>query len=983
MTSYESRNSEFIGRQPELSVLTTALDDAIAGRGQVVLLAGEPGIGKTRLSLELAAIAEEKGARVLRGWCYEHGGAPAYWPWLQCMRAYVETADSGQLREEMGPGAADILEILPELAVKLDGLEPPAALEPEQARFRLILSVTQFLKNTSKTQPLVLVLDDLHWGDESSILLLEFMTREIAGSSLLVVGAYRDGEPNRRHPLRRALGLLVREGNFQRVPLAGLSPEEVGEFVKAKAGVVVPKNVVHALHRRTEGNPLFVGEVVDSASPEDIALNQEWITAMPEAVRDAILRRLSGLSEVCNRFLQTASVIGREFDLSMVQRMASEIDKAGIPESLNEALAVSIVEPLTPGAERYQFGHILVQQAVYEEIPPIQKAQIHAAVAKDLEELHGSDLDRNAGILAYQFAGAQPVLGTEKLVHYSLIAGERSLEAFAYEQAIVHFNDVLAVKEGMDTDSETAAALFGLGRAQVASLPRHEIGTAHRNLNLAFDYYASMGDMDRVVAIAFEFPVPQLSEHGIRTGRLIERALELVPADSLEAGRLHSFHGGVQGLADGDYQIARESLDRALSIARQKDDAGLETKTLLTSAQIELWNNHFDAALKKSLSAIDLAVVASDTRSEVIARYFASLSALFLNDTVETQRQASAILEPAERLRDRNWLAAAYGSAAWRPAQIGDWKSAREMIQRGFDHMPFDPRLMIQQVGLEAELGEQDQAEAYLEQLEESVLRSVSGSNTPNGMLAYCAPLARYILGGVRRGDAGESSINAVLSSPSATPWFSTFARLGASFLAVMEEDGDEASAQYSALKAYDGVMFIYTAVDRILGLLAGTLGNATDASRHFEDARSLCTRHGYRPELAWTCHDHAAMLVKNGDSSDRKKAESLLDEGLSIATELAMRPLIERIAGLNEKIASGFGIRTAYPGGLTRREVEVLRLISGGKTDREIGEELFISVKTVGTHVGNILNKTATSNRAEAATFAALHGIVTDVATG
>ena len=259
----------------------------------------------------------------------------------------------------------------------------------------------------------------------------------------------------------------------------------------------------------------------------------------------------------------------------------------------------------------------------------------------------------------------------------------------------------------------------------------------------------------------------------------------------------------------------------------------------------------------------------------------------------------------------------------------------------------------------------------------------MSGSNTPNGMLAYGAPLARYILGGVRRGDSGESSIDAVLSSPSATPWFSTFARIGASFLAVMEEDGDEASAQYEALKPYTGVMFIYSAVDRILGLLAGTMGNAGEASRHFEDAHSLCIRHEYRPELAWTCYDYAAMLVKNGKSSDRKKAESLLDEGLPIATELAMSPLVERIAALNETIASGFGIRTAFPGGLTRREVEVLRLISGGKTDREIGEELFISVKTVGTHVGNILNKTDTANRAEAATFAALHGIVTNAAFG
>ena len=283
----------FIGRQQELAVLTVALDDALSGRGCLVMLAGEPGIGKTRMAQELAVLAEQRGARVLWGWCYEHRGAPPYWPWIQCIRSYVDTEDTGQLRQDMGPGAADISEILPELAVKLEGLEKPPALDPEQARFRLFFSITTFLKNISRSQPLVLVLDDLHWADESSLLLLEFLAREISASPVMIVGAYRDNEVSGSHPLVQTLGSLVREPHFQRVQLGGLSRVEVGELVEARVGVSVADTAVDTLYQRTEGNPLFVGEVVSSVRPEELARDQDWISSVPEAVREAILRRLS------------------------------------------------------------------------------------------------------------------------------------------------------------------------------------------------------------------------------------------------------------------------------------------------------------------------------------------------------------------------------------------------------------------------------------------------------------------------------------------------------------------------------------------------------------------------------------------------------------------------------------------------------------------------------------------------------------------
>ena len=218
-------SGDFIGRRREIDELVSALRDAFSGRGRLVMLVGEPGIGKTRTAQEIASLAELEGAEVLWGDCYEGEGAPPYWPWLQTLRAYIRRSDADNLRAVMGVGAADIAEMVPELRDKLPDLKPPPALEPEAARFRLFDSIATFLKDASQKQPIILVLDDLHWADRSSLLLLEFVAHEIADSRLLLIGTYRDVEITRKHPLSQSLGTLIREQVFRSVELRGLNQQ--------------------------------------------------------------------------------------------------------------------------------------------------------------------------------------------------------------------------------------------------------------------------------------------------------------------------------------------------------------------------------------------------------------------------------------------------------------------------------------------------------------------------------------------------------------------------------------------------------------------------------------------------------------------------------------------------------------------------------------------------------------------------------------
>jgi len=312
------------------------------------MLVGEPGIGKTRTTQELASYAESRGAQVFWGRCYEDEGTPPYWPWVQTMRSYVQQASREQLTAEIGSGAAAIAEIVPEILGKLPGLETPPALDPEAARFHLFDSITTFLKNAAQNQPLMMVLDDLHWADRSSLLLLEFLARELGEARILLVGCYRDTDLSRQHILTETLAQLSREPVFRRQVLRGLSQDDLGEFINLTTGVQLPQNLNDTLFAHTEGNPFFMTEIIRLLS-ESGELTAEHIGTpegikIPAGVREVIGQRLNRLSERCNEVLTTASIIGREFDFRLLNILNGEIFEEQLLQSVEEAVSFHLIE---------------------------------------------------------------------------------------------------------------------------------------------------------------------------------------------------------------------------------------------------------------------------------------------------------------------------------------------------------------------------------------------------------------------------------------------------------------------------------------------------------------------------------------------------------------------------------------------------------------------------------------------------------------
>ena len=898
----------FVGRQREMGELKGCLEDALSGQGRMVTLVGEPGIGKTRTSMELATYASLRQAQVLWGRCYEGQGAPSYWPWVQAIRSYVRDCDPEQLRSEMGVGAVDIAEIVSEVSGRLQGLPSPPTLEPEQARFRLFDSITAFLKSAGRSQPLILILEDLHWADQPSLLLLEFVARELAGARILIIGTYRDVELSRRHPLSQTLGELTRERLFQRVLLRGLGQGDVGRFIELVSGVQPPLGMVEAVYQQTEGNPLFVTEVVRLLVQEgELAAGEprerdSWTIRIPEGVREVIGRRLDRLSERCNDTLTIASVIGRSFSLDQLKPLAADLSEDRLLEVLEEALGAKVIEELPQAVSVYQFTHALIQETLAEELTTTRRVRLHAQVAEVLESLYSGNEEAHAAELAYHFGEAQTVLGIEKLIGYSLLAGQQALSAYGYEDALEHFERSLSFQEDGAMNDQAAEGLFGAGQAHAAMFQRRE---ALDCLTRAFDHYEETGDVDRAVAVS-AFPInPGLGR--VRITDLIRRALELAPADSREAGRLYSRYGHCLGTEMGDYQGAQEAFDKALAIARRDNDISLELWTLTTAGTVDTFFMRWQECVDKCQKVIDLAVAGNEPVAEALAHFWGAFAHMTLGDLAAAQAHVATGTPLAEKLRDRGLEVTSKMNDHILSAVIGDWEKAREFNDRGLVIAERDSRVLSIRVSLEYETGNFDRGKGFLDRMIAGLQATGPGPTLENAFAAALIPIAGRITGDHRDLDVAESAAKAVLSSPSAIPIVTIYSQAGLALIAVLRNDSVAAAEVYAQM--YDsnesllaGVMMT---IDRILGLLAQTMNDLDKAVAHLDKAKAFCVRAGFTCELAWTNADLAACLLERNGEGDRARAISLMDESLAISSELGMRPLTERVLARREILSA------------------------------------------------------------------------------
>src|SRR5215469_10617598 len=469
----------FIGRAEEMAMLRTAIDASIGGQASLVMVAGEPGIGKTRLAEEAGTYARLRGAQVLVGRCHEGESASPYSCFVEVIREYVSTRPDDALKTEMGDGASDIAKLVPEIRKRIPDLPPSPSADPNEERQRLFDSIASFLVNASKANPIMLQLDDLHWADKPSLLLLQRLARRMKGSRLIVVGTYRDVELDRRHPLSAVLGELRRERLYQRMLLRGLSESEVKELIEAISQQQLADRpsaaFVRAVLHETEGNPFFVEEVLRHLVESGALYRREgrWVTdaksiakmGIPEGVRDVIGQRLSRLSDTANRVLAAAAVLGLEFEFEVLILMTGLAEDEMI-QAVEEALANEVVIEtrgrLGPG---YAFTHALMRQTLYEELSLPRKQRHHVKAAQAIEAVHERNLEPHVAALANHYWMAGSAADAEKTIDYSIRAGRAAYAVFAYEEAGAHWRAALELmnEQGGGDRKRRAKLLLLLG----------------------------------------------------------------------------------------------------------------------------------------------------------------------------------------------------------------------------------------------------------------------------------------------------------------------------------------------------------------------------------------------------------------------------------------------------------------------------------------------------------------------------------------
>ena len=876
----------FVGRDSELAELFNGLEDAIAGRGRLVVLVGEPGIGKSRLAEEAIRRARARGVRVIVGRCWEASGAPAYWPWVQSLRSYVREAEPEALRKELGAGAAVLTQILPELRTILPELPEPAALESESARFRLFDATAELLRNASRRRPLLLFLDDLHAADAPSLLLFQFVTRELAAMRVLLIGACRDVDPVPDRPLASMLTEVAREPVTTRLTLRGLSEDAVAEYVESTASELVSPELVAALYEGTEGNPLFVAETVRLLAVEGRA-------AIPQSIREVIARRLSHLTEECNRVLVLASVLGREFALDVLARMAG-VGEDELLETLDEATAQRIVSDVPGTAGHLRFAHVLIRDTLYEGLTTPRRVRLHRLAIEALEAIYRNESGPHLAELAHHATAGSDF---EKALVCAQRAADRALELLAYEEAVRLYHVALETLGLARPDDEATRCdvLISLGEAEAragnSSLAKEaslaaagiarSLGLSHQLARAAAGY----GDGGRIVwarAGDDERLVPLLEEGLAAVGDDVELRARLL---ARLAGALRDEHD--RGRRDA---LSRE----AIELARSTGNPVALGYTLVGRAHAITAPDTIADYLALADELCVIAAGISDKERIGAAHMLRIMGKHLLGDIAGAEADVEAASAIAHDLRQRSHLWEVAGVRAMLALAEGRLTEAEGLIDEaltvGEKAMPEAAlthyrmqRLMVCELR-----GSLEEVEPWI---------SALVAEQPARPVFACA--LAYVHARLGRTSDAQSALGDLACDEVAALPFDQEWVLGASLLAetcALVGDARSAEPLYRALQPWEALNAVDQsegargAAARYLGLLATTLERWPEAAGHFEAAMAMNERMGFRPWVARTQEDFARMLRLRGLAGDEERAGELEEAALATYDELGMR---------------------------------------------------------------------------------------------
>jgi len=900
----------FVGRDAELDRLGQLWKEAAAGERRVALLAAEPGVGKTRLAAELASGVHEEGAVVLAGRCDEDLGVP-FQPFVEALQHYAAHA----AEPRMGRYGGELSRLVPELLSRAPGLPDPLRSDPETERYRLFDAVAAWLADVSAEDPVLLVLDDIHWAAKPTLLLLRHILRSAEALRLLVVATYRDSEVGRGHPLAELLADLRRVEGVERFPLTGLDQAGVAAYIEAAAGHALSEDnhgLPRAVWAETEGNPFFVVEVMrhlaETGGVEQ--RNGRWVMTapveqlgIPEGVRDVVGQRLSRLSEAANRTLWVASVVGLEFD-PVVVRMAGDLSEETLFSCLEEAVSARLVGEV---GTRYCFGHALVRATLYDEMTAARRVALHRRVAEAIETIHAGALDDHLPALAHHWARASaPAADTVRAVDFATRAGDRALAQLANDEAVAYYRQALELLDvgEVDMEGQRLKLLIALGEAQ-----RRAGDTAHRETLLAACRLAGQqGDGETLARAAL---ANTRGTWGSGVGVLDEERVSALEAALASAGAADSptrarLLGALAAelVYTADRELRLRLADEALTMARRTGDAATLAGVLLQRFHTICSPDTLEERLANTEELVELAQNLGDPVIDaraLLLRYRA------LGESGDIGR-ADDDLEKAEQLTEElgqptlRWLVGI--NRTGRTILGGDLVDAERRVHTCFElgqatGQPDNASFLAAQLFLvrfeQGRLGE----------IEKRLSDSVAAAPRLALLRAFLALLLCEL---DRPEQAAEHYERLAVDNFSAVPLDNAWILAVPPCAAVCAYLADQARAPvlfdllepYSSQIAFAGGGSL-GAVAHYLAVLATTTGDFNEAERHFTDAAAMHERIGAPTWQARTHLEWARMLLARRQLGDTERAEQLLGRAVRTARELGLANVERRAVALLE----------------------------------------------------------------------------------
>ncbi|WP_281249996.1 ATP-binding protein [Nonomuraea jiangxiensis] len=931
----------FVGREEELAALSESFDVARRGLATAVLLGGEAGVGKTRLVQRFAERCAAGGAQVLYGGCVELSTEGlAYAPFTAALRQLVREQGTAAVAALLPEGAErDLARLLPEFG------EPNSDGETDTGRARLFEQFLTLLERLADGNPTVLVIEDIHWADRSSRDLIAFLSRNLHAPQVLIVMTYRSDDLHRQHPLRPVLAELGRVNGVHRLDLPRLSRDEVAQQMTGILGVVPEYSKVQKVYERSEGIPLFVEAMLEGG--EDCTF--------PESMQDLILNSVERLPEETQRVLRVAAAGGTRVSHALLAAV-SGLSEMELETALRPAIARNVLQIADNRA--YVFRHSLIREAVHDELLPGEHQRLHARYAEEISKNRRLVPPGRAAVeLAHHWYGARDD-------HWALIsaweAAQKSFKAFAYTEAIPLLERVLMLWDRVPHADELIHAdhTAVLERASEAANAVGDTDKGIRFVKAALSQLDETQEPERVAHLIARRASFKTSKGQPGVIDDLRHALRLVPEDSLEWAEVAaSLSRHIMMM--GETGEASELIAEALRLVRAHGDRCLESDLLMNLALGHSLNGELESTIAVNEEALEIGF-AEDSGRLITRAVGNNIDAL-----LDMGRDEEAL-----RLAEHGWeLAKQYGRLRgsglfiknnWAESleALGRWDEAIEIVESALSHGPvLRTRYTLLRLRADIALA---RGEA---QLVEGILSEIGVfKDRPEEWVQDITSNARLRIGWhLLRGEPGEAL--GVAERVLARPRQSSKAMLGWRLLALLRVVCDSAEATEPERAA---------AVRKHAAEVAAELsviGPVVEAYRLSYmgdfDAAAAAWERLRRPHNQAKALLRAATLVARG--GDREGAATRLKVALPLAKALRATPLIDEIESLSRRVG-GLQEQSEL---LTPREMEVLRLVTQGRTNRDIAAELFISAKTVSVHVSNILAKLGVTTRGEAAAAA------------